>query len=78
MNAITIKDIFNACHNYRQFIRGLLLEMQHLVKFLVDNKYMFQDKKYLQMMFMGSSRFHKKKKNTSSDHYYKQFFFEQV
>ncbi|KEH15813.1 otubain, putative, partial [Medicago truncatula] len=36
-----IKHIYNACHRYRQSIRGTRTDMQHLLKLLVEKEYMY-------------------------------------
>jgi hypothetical protein len=42
----TIKHFYNACHMYRRSIRGTRNDMQHLLKSLVDNGYMYHYRKY--------------------------------
>jgi len=37
----TIGHIHNACYKYRQSIRGPRTDMQHLLKSLVENEYMY-------------------------------------
>jgi len=45
----TIKHVYNACHRYRRSIRGTRndFDMQHLLKSLVDNGYVYHCRKYL-------------------------------
>lgn len=42
----TIKHIYNACHKYRQSIRGTRTNMHHLLKSLVENEYVYYCGKY--------------------------------
>jgi len=42
----TIKHVYNACHIYRRSIRGTRTDMQHLLKSLVDNDYVYHCRKY--------------------------------
>jgi len=42
----TIKHVYNACHNYRRSIRGTRNDMQHLLKSLVYNGYVYHCRKY--------------------------------
>jgi len=48
--SITIKHIYNACHRFRKFIRGLRNDMQHLLKLLVENEYMYHCRNYPDLM----------------------------
>jgi len=41
-----IKHVYNACHKYRQFIRGTRTDMQHLLKSLVENEYVYHCRNY--------------------------------
>ena len=41
-----IKHVYNACHKYRRSIRGTRNDMQHLLKSLVDNAYVYHCRKY--------------------------------
>jgi len=41
----TIKNIYNACHMYMQSIRGTKTDMQHLLKSLVENEYVYHCRK---------------------------------
>jgi hypothetical protein len=38
---ITIKNIYNACHKLKQSIRNLRIEIQNLMKCLVEDKYIY-------------------------------------
>jgi len=42
----TIKHVYNASYTYRQSIRGTRNDMQHLLKSLVDNGYVYHCRKY--------------------------------
>ena len=42
----TIKHVYNACHRYRRSIRGTRMNMQHLLKSLVDHDYVYDCRKY--------------------------------
>jgi len=42
----TIKHVYNACHRYRLSIRGTRNDVQHLLKSLVDNGYVYHCRKY--------------------------------
>jgi len=40
--ATIIKHIYNARHKYKQYIRAPKSEMQHLMKSLVENNYVYR------------------------------------
>jgi len=42
----TIKHVYTATHRYRQSIRGSRNDMQHLLKSLVENEYVYNCRKY--------------------------------
>ena len=42
----TIKHVYNACHRYMQSIRYTRTNMQHLLKSLVENEYVYHCKNY--------------------------------
>jgi len=59
----TIKHVYNACHMYRRSIRGTRNDMQHLLKSLVDNGYVYHCRKYrdsddVSDVFFGTSKFY--------------------
>jgi len=41
-----IKHVYNACHKYKQSIRGTRTDMQHLLKLLVENDYVYHCRNY--------------------------------
>jgi len=44
----TIKHIYNACRRYRKSIRDPRTNMQYLLKSLIENKYVYHCRKYLE------------------------------
>ena len=42
----TIKHVYNACHMFGKLIRGSRTDMQHLLKSLIENKYVYHCRNY--------------------------------
>jgi len=42
----TTKHVYNACHRFRESTRGSRNDMQHLLKSLVENKYVYHCRNY--------------------------------
>ncbi|XP_024632764.1 protein FAR1-RELATED SEQUENCE 5-like [Medicago truncatula] len=42
----TIKHVYNSCYRYRKSIRGSRNNMQHLLKLLVENEYVYHCRNY--------------------------------
>lgn len=40
-SVITIKQVYNVCQKYKKTVRGLRLEMKHLIKCSDDHKYAY-------------------------------------